>query len=393
MKKKLALCITAVLLVCLCAGGVTAMAAESELGASAACEGHTLGTFNGVPACVNENGDLHVCENNFPDSNFRNYNFTVWSTGQSAVNDEGYITAENVKNVRYIIVRDRGIVSLRGVEFFTYIEGLTCNENKLTQLNVSNNTELISLLCGNNELTELDVSKNRKLHNLDCRFNKLNSLTLCNNQNFTSLICNDNKLKELDLSNLNSLYGLNCSNNNLLELDLSKNTELTSARCSYQTAIQELKLVQIDAIWKTNLGDLLPQDKFVNVTVPAGEYDPVTGDIEFANEIDSFNYMYDVGNNDIKMTVNVSLIKESALTDYGDANGDGVVDMSDITLLMQYMANYDYDTGTSTMEVGAGADANGDGTVDMSDITLLMQYMANYDYDTGSSTVILGPKN
>jgi hypothetical protein len=79
--------------------------------------------------------------------------------------------------------------------------------------------------------------------------------------------------------------------------------------------------------------------------------------------------------------------------DYGDANGDGVVDMSDITLLMQYMANYDYDTGTSTMEVGAGADANGDGTVDMSDITLLMQYMANYDYDTGSSTVVLGPKN
>ena len=51
----------------------TTMAAETEepLGASAACEGHTLGTFSGVPACVNENGDLHLCENNFPDDNFR----------------------------------------------------------------------------------------------------------------------------------------------------------------------------------------------------------------------------------------------------------------------------------------------------------------------------------
>ena len=49
------------------------------LGASAACEGHTLGTFSGLPACVNENGELHICENNFPDVNFSSFliNWTV----------------------------------------------------------------------------------------------------------------------------------------------------------------------------------------------------------------------------------------------------------------------------------------------------------------------------
>lgn len=52
-----------------------ASAAETGegLGASAACEGHTLGTFSGLPACVNENGELHICENNFPDVNFRRF--------------------------------------------------------------------------------------------------------------------------------------------------------------------------------------------------------------------------------------------------------------------------------------------------------------------------------
>ena len=69
--------ISSILCVCLaflCFAGtkteVSAAPAES-LGASEACAGHTLGTFSGVPACVNENGDLHVCENNFPDEGFR----------------------------------------------------------------------------------------------------------------------------------------------------------------------------------------------------------------------------------------------------------------------------------------------------------------------------------
>ena len=55
------------------------------------------------------------------------------------------------------------------------------------------------------------------------------------------------------------------------------------------------------------------------------------------------------------------------------------------------MANYNYDTGFSTVAVSAGADANGDGIINGLDVIKLRQYMANYNYDTGSSTVILGP--
>ena len=37
-------------------------------------------------------------------------------------------------------------------------------------------------------------------------------------------------------------------------------------------------------------------------------------------------------------------------------------------------------------------DANGDGQINMEDVILLRQYIANYNYETGSSTVILGPQ-
>lgn len=40
---------------------VAAAEKEENLGANIACEDHMLGTFSGVPACVNENGDLHIC--------------------------------------------------------------------------------------------------------------------------------------------------------------------------------------------------------------------------------------------------------------------------------------------------------------------------------------------
>ena len=83
----------------------------------------------------------------------------------------------------------------------------------------------------------------------------------------------------------------------------------------------------------------------------------------------------------------------NALTVYGDANGDGSVDSKDVTLLRRFLANYDEDTGLSSVEVASGADANGDESLDSKDVTLLRRYLANYDEDTGVSTVVLGPSH
>lgn len=76
---------------------------------------------------------------------------------------------------------------------------------------------------------------------------------------------------------------------------------------------------------------------------------------------------------------------------YGDATGDGIVNGRDVLLLRRYMANYNYDTGSSSVAAYPGADANGDGVINGRDVLLLRRYMANYNYDTGTSSVVLGP--
>ena len=54
---------------------------------------------------------------------------------------------------------------------------------------------------------------------------------------------------------------------------------------------------------------------------------------------------------------------------YGDVNGDGKVDIDDLTRLRKYFAEL-------TTVKFPGADANGDGTVDIDDLTLLRKYIA-----------------
>ena len=61
--------------------------------------------------------------------------------------------------------------------------------------------------------------------------------------------------------------------------------------------------------------------------------------------------------------------QEIAIFLYGDANGDGKVDIDDLTRLRKYFAE-------SSTVIFPGADANGDGTVDIDDLTLLRKYIA-----------------
>lgn len=75
---------------------------------------------------------------------------------------------------------------------------------------------------------------------------------------------------------------------------------------------------------------------------------------------------------------------------YGDCNGDGVISGKDATRLLRYLADYDDETGTSSVEITLGADTNGDGTVNGKDVTRLLRYLADYDEVTGTSSVTLG---
>ena len=106
----------------------------------------------------------------FPDSKFRAY---VKEFDTDTRLTPGRLTVSECEAVKNIEVGSNEITSLKGVEYFTNLEVLRCNNNQLEELDVSKNTELYLLNCSLNQLSTLDVSKNTKLSMLYCSKNQI----------------------------------------------------------------------------------------------------------------------------------------------------------------------------------------------------------------------------
>ena len=106
------------------------------------------------------------------------------------------------------------------------------------------------------------------------------------------------------------------------------------------------------------------------------------GDSYTADELPALGHSFENG-----------VCKTCGAINYGDANNDGVVNSKDIILIRKYIANYDEESETSSVEVSFCADANANGEITSKDVTLLRRYLASYDESTGTSTVPLGPQS
>lgn len=132
----------------------------------------------------------------------------------------------------YTYVGTGPIKSLRGLEYFASLEYFDCGGNQITELNVSNNTQLTYLYCNYNNLSSLDVSNNTQLIYLSCPYNNLSLLDVSNNTQLTNLLCHDNNLSTLDISNNTQLTDFYCSDNKLSSLNILSNTQLSIFDCN-----------------------------------------------------------------------------------------------------------------------------------------------------------------
>lgn len=109
---------------------------------------------------------------------------------------------------------------------------LRCENNQLTNLDTSNNSDLNILICEQNQITSIDVSNSVGLRRLQCGSNALSILNISANRNLSYLSCESNQLTGLDLTNTNDLAILICNNNQLKTLNLSQNSNLTTLECN-----------------------------------------------------------------------------------------------------------------------------------------------------------------
>ncbi|MBR4848419.1 MAG: hypothetical protein IKV07_03570, partial [Bacteroidaceae bacterium] len=184
---------------------------------------------------------------NIPDANFKAY-----LTNRFDKNNDGEISLDEAEAITDINISASllQVKSMTGIEYFTNLETLDCSYNKVTTLDLANNTRLTNVNVSNNKLTSLvlpasvvsvdasannlttlDVSAAKELTALKVAGNKLASLNVVQNKDITSLDCDNNELASLDVTKLLSLTTLSCGDNNITILNVANNTLLTDIDC------------------------------------------------------------------------------------------------------------------------------------------------------------------
>jgi Leucine-rich repeat (LRR) protein len=272
-------------------------------------------------ATASYNTDCNPALTYVPDNNFEQ---ALVDLGYDDVLDD-YVLTSNISSLLSLDVSNKNIANLTGIEDFTSLDGLKAHHNTLTNVDLTNNTNLIHielndnlltditigndvfglildnnnlsnlnignysivalsinnnnfnnldlsnndvlyLLCDDNNLSNITLSSNNTLVYLSCERNLLSSLNLENND-ITHLLCKDNLLISLDLSSFTNLEYLDCSNNNLQELNIQNgNNEALSGENFFATGNPNLTCILVDdATWSTsNLHYIDATSTFVN---------------------------------------------------------------------------------------------------------------------------------
>lgn len=169
-----------------------------------------------------------------PDTNFEK---TLIKLGYDSGVPDGRVLTNKIDTIKVLDVSFNNISSLKGIENFKSLTDLNCYENKLENLDISQNIALTNVVCGSNQLTNLDLSQNIALTTLNCNSNQLTNLDLSRNIALIKVVCTNNQLIGLDFSQNKALKAVYCFNNEISNLRLDENFELTKLNC----AVNKLK--------------------------------------------------------------------------------------------------------------------------------------------------------
>ena len=161
---------------------------------------------------------VEISDQTFPDETFRTF------VSESFDEDkDGYLSDEEIGKVFEIAFMDKKAGSLKGIEYFTSLDRLYCDGNKLTELDLSKNPNVSFLDCSKNKIKSLDLSGLKDLDYLDCQNNKLTELDLTNNTKLSHVEANMNYITTLTMSNeYPKLTYFMAYGNDFKKLDISK---------------------------------------------------------------------------------------------------------------------------------------------------------------------------
>ncbi len=145
-----------------------------------------------------------------PDDNFEQELITL---GLDCTLDN-YVFTSNISDITDLDVSSLGITDLTGIQGFSSLYGLICEDNLLTSLDVSALPNLRNLsMLGNQLVNASDLKAHPNLTYLDCDDNLFTSLDVSTLTNLVDLYCSGNQLTSLDVRGLANLQYFECTNN------------------------------------------------------------------------------------------------------------------------------------------------------------------------------------
>nr|WP_321248242.1 fibronectin type III domain-containing protein [uncultured Psychroserpens sp.] len=261
-----------------------------------------------------------------PDDNFENYLETHDANGAvvplgdptsmgNGIANDNIVFTPRISGVTDLNINNQNISDLTGIEDFASLSVFACIFNQITSINLNQNLNLTYLECGyNNQLTNLDVTQCSNLETLRIYNSTITELDISENLNLTYLVAGgaESQLTSLDASqntNLTNLYvydsqvitSLNLKNGNntfVIESYLPNNPNLTCVQVddvAYATANWFIDDASVFSDYCTEFLTYVPDNNFENYlethnasgsTVPLG--DPTS----MGNGVANDNYVF-----------------------------------------------------------------------------------------------------
>ncbi|NNE02068.1 MAG: hypothetical protein HKN52_02795 [Eudoraea sp.] len=114
--------------------------------------------------------------------------------------EDGSVVTEDIAMVTSLVMNDKGISDLTGLEDFPMLENLWVNDNLLTSLDVSQNPLLKFVFAENNLLTNLSVTNLTILEKLQVSNNQITQVNLSDSSLLQLLGLANNSLTSVDIS-------------------------------------------------------------------------------------------------------------------------------------------------------------------------------------------------
>ena len=308
----------------------------------------------------------------------------------------------------FINCNNCALTDLSAVNSMSQLSGLSCSYNKLTELTLTNKSNLTTLYFDDNpNLAEATITNNPQLSvltcrncpemwNLDCSNNALTTLTVTGCSGLEFLSCNEShglssitglsgcselrslhinncNFSSIDVSALSQLWYFDCGSNrltslsvpnpSLLFLDCSDNqlTSLNMSGCPYLLSLACYKN-RISGAGMTTLVNSLPMRDQEEPGSLGVLYDTGEGNTMTAAQIATARSKFWT-----PMQYNGSEWVEYGTVEPGDVDGDGQVTIGDGTAIIDLILSR-----SATVQDYPAADVDGDGQITIGDVTTLM---------------------